>query len=53
MGKTCEDCIHNEDLLCDAKGVLVKDEDDACRLWTGENERKNENQGGIAKKPEL
>ena len=33
MRKTCEDCIHNEDLLCDAKGILVKDDDDACRLW--------------------
>ena len=33
MRETCEDCIHNEDLLCDAKGILVKDDDDACRLW--------------------
>lgn len=35
MRKTCEDCIHNEDLLCDAKGILIEDDDDACRLWDG------------------
>ena len=33
MRKTCEDCIHNEDLYCDKKGIRVDDDDDACRLW--------------------
>lgn len=47
MGKTCEDCIHNEDLLCDAKGILVKDDDDACKRW------KSKENSDIAKNKEL
>lgn len=47
MGKTCEDCIHNEDLYCDKLGIRIDDDDDACKRW------KSKENSDIAKNNEL
>jgi hypothetical protein len=34
---TCEDCIWNDDGICDKYGTTVDDDDKACRLYEKED----------------
>lgn len=35
MEKNCENCIENDNGLCDRKGILVHEDDDFCQNWNG------------------
>lgn len=30
---TCGNCLWNDDLLCDKKGIIIRDDDKACDQW--------------------
>lgn len=37
--KYCDDCIWNDDCLCDKFGVLVADDEEACASWASTEEK--------------
>ena len=43
---TCGTCTNNDDLLCDLLGILVEDDDEACKRYVGVETRKENQRNG-------
>ena len=40
--RNCGNCLHNDDLLCDVKGILVNDDDAGCKYYKTNEQVKKE-----------
>ena len=47
--RTCGNCVYNDDLICDRKGIRVNDTDmRQCELWEGAKKHEDNRTAGIS-----